>query len=119
MLRNNVAMTTSLSNPALEANFDGLVGPTHHDAGLAFGNVASAKNADKPSNPRVAALQGLAKMRALSALGMAQGVLPPQERPHIPTLKALGFTDKDADVLAKALPEAPGLLAAASPRRSE
>ncbi len=25
---------------ALEANFDGLVGPTHNYAGLAFGNVA-------------------------------------------------------------------------------
>ena len=99
---------------AVEANFDGLVGPTHNYAGLAHGNVASAKNAQLPSNPREAALQGLAKMRALAALGLAQGVLPPQERPHIPTLKALGFTGRDAEVLAKASREAPGLLAAAS-----
>ena len=99
---------------AVEANFDGLVGPTHNYAGLAQGNVASARNADKPSNPREAALQGLGKMRALAAMGMAQGVLPPQERPHIPTLKALGFTGKDAEVLAKAAREAPGLLAAVS-----
>lgn len=99
---------------AIEANFDGLVGPTHNYAGLAHGNVASARNADKPSNPREAALQGLGKMRALAAMGLAQGVLPPQERPHIPTLKALGFTGKDADVLAKAAREAPGLLAAVS-----
>ena len=99
---------------AIEANFDGLVGPTHNYAGLAHGNVASAKNADQPSNPREAALQGLGKMRALAAMGMAQGVLPPQERPHIPTLKALGFTGKDAEVLAKAAREAPGLLAAVS-----
>lgn len=99
---------------ASEANFDGLVGPTHNYAGLAHGNVASAKNAALPSNPREAALQGLAKMRALAAMGLAQGVLPPQERPHIPTLKALGFTGKDADVLAKAAREAPGLLAAVS-----
>ena len=28
---------------AVEANFDGLVGPTHNYAGLAFGNVASAR----------------------------------------------------------------------------
>ena len=105
---------TKQTYAATEANFDGLVGPTHNYAGLAHGNVASARNADQPSNPREAALQGLGKMRALAALGLAQGVLPPQERPHIPTLKALGFTGKDAEVLAKAAREAPGLLAAAS-----
>jgi succinylarginine dihydrolase len=61
----------------VEANFDGLVGPTHNYAGLARGNLASARNADQPSNPREAALQGLHKMRALRALGLPQGVLPP------------------------------------------
>lgn len=110
----NAGMNPSAQSAAIESNFDGLVGPTHNYAGLAHGNVASAKNADKPSNPREAALQGLGKMRALAALGLAQGVLPPQERPHIPTLKALGFTGKDREVLAKAAREAPGLLAAAS-----
>ena len=99
---------------ALEANFDGLVGPTHNYAGLAQGNVASLKNADKPSNPKAAALQGLTKMLALHEMGLVQGVLPPQERPHIPTLKKLGFSGKDADVLRKVKHEAPGLLAAAS-----
>jgi succinylarginine dihydrolase len=97
----------------VEANFDGLVGPTHNYAGLAHGNVASARNADQPSNPREAALQGLAKMKALHALGLAQGVLPPHERPHLPTLRALGFSGTDAQVLARAHREAPGLLAAA------
>ncbi len=96
----------------VEANFDGLVGPTHNYAGLAMGNVASAKNAEQPSDPRGAVLQGLAKMKALADLGMAQGVLPPQERPHIPSLKRLGFSGKDADVLRKAHSEAPALLAA-------
>ncbi|HUR41388.1 MAG TPA: N-succinylarginine dihydrolase [Verrucomicrobiae bacterium] len=98
----------------IEANFDGLVGPTHNYAGLAFGNVASASNADQPSNPREAALQGLAKMGALHALGLAQGVLPPHERPHLPTLRALGFSGSDAQVLARVRREAPGLLAAAT-----
>ncbi len=98
----------------VEANFDGLVGPTHNYSGLAYGNVASAKNADAPSNPREAVLQGLAKMKALAAMGMAQGVLPPQERPHIPTLRRLGFDGKEADVLRKAYRDAPGLLAAMS-----
>ena len=107
-------MSTAHPASAIEANFDGLVGPTHNYAGLAHGNVASAKNADQPSNPREAALQGLRKMRALAQLGLAQGVLPPQERPHIPTLKALGFAGKDAELLARVAREAPGLLAATS-----
>jgi succinylarginine dihydrolase len=98
----------------VEANFDGLVGPTHNYAGLAYGNVASALNADKPSNPREAALQGLRKMKALHDLGLSQGVLPPHERPHIPTLRALGFGGTEADVLAATRATAPGLLAAAS-----
>jgi succinylarginine dihydrolase len=100
--------------PAVEANFDGLVGPTHNYAGLSFGNVASAKNADKPSNPREAARQGLLKMKALAELGLAQGVLPPQERPHLPTLRRLGFGGSDADVLARVAREAPVLLAGCS-----
>jgi succinylarginine dihydrolase len=102
----------SLSKSTVEANFDGLVGPTHNYAGLAMGNVASAKNAEQSSDPRGAVLQGLAKMKALADLGMAQAVLPPQERPHIPSLKRLGFSGKDADVLRKAHNEAPALLAA-------
>lgn len=97
-----------------EANFDGLVGPSHNYAGLAYGNVASAKNADRPSNPREAALQGLRKMKALADLGLPQGVLPPQERPSLALLRALGFFGSDAQVLAKARREAPGLLAAAA-----
>ncbi len=99
---------------SIEANFDGLVGPTHNYAGLAQGNNAAAKNAEQPSNPAAAALQGLAKMRALAKLGLAQGVLPPQERPHIPTLKQLGFEGKDAEVLMRVRRDAPQLLAAMS-----
>lgn len=100
--------------PAVEANFDGLVGPTHNYAGLAHGNLAAAKNAELPSNPREAALQGLAKMRALQQLGLAQGVLPPQERPNLPALRRLGYSGRDRDILAKVAREAPGLLAAVS-----
>jgi succinylarginine dihydrolase len=103
---------TAARPAATEANFDGLVGPTHNYAGLALGNLASAQNAEQPSNPREAVLQGLAKMKALADLGLAQGVLPPHERPHIPTLKRLGFGGKDADVLRKTHRDAPGLLAA-------
>ncbi len=83
----------------LEANFDGLVGPTHNYAGLSFGNVASTTNTGTTSRPRAAALQGIAKMRRVMALGVPQGVLPPHERPHLPTLRALGFAGGDAAVL--------------------
>lgn len=107
-------MSAHLSANAVEANFDGLVGPTHNYAGLSFGNVASTRNADRPSNPREAARQGLMKARALLDLGLAQGILPPQERPHLPTLRRLGFTGTDAQILAKAARQAPELLAATS-----
>ncbi|PSJ48112.1 N-succinylarginine dihydrolase [Zobellella endophytica] len=95
-----------------EANFDGLVGPTHNYAGLSYGNVASQSNAQDVSNPREAARQGLKKMKALTELGLVQGVLAPQERPDIHTLRRLGFTGSDAQVLEKAYREDPVLLAA-------
>jgi succinylarginine dihydrolase len=84
---------------AEEINFDGLVGPTHNFGGLSVGNVKSIENRGRVSNPRAAALQGLAKMRLLMSLGLAQGVLPPHERPHIPSLRRLGFIGSDAQVL--------------------
>ena len=51
------------------------------------------------ANPREAALQGLAKARALAARGYAQAVLPPHERPDVAALRALGFSGSDADVV--------------------
>lgn len=94
-----------------EVNFDGLVGTTHNHAGLSHGNIASYKNADLASSPKKAALQGLEKMKALADLGAKQAVLPPQERPHISTLRRLGFSGKtDAHVLSAAAKQAPELL---------
>lgn len=99
---------------ACEVNFDGLIGPTHNYAGLSHGNVASAAHRGLVSNPRAAAKQGLDKMRQLMGLGLVQGVLPPQERPHVPTLRRLGFTGTDAEIVAQAGKEAPAILAMAS-----
>lgn len=99
---------------AVEANFDGLVGPTHNYAGLSWGNVASKSNVDAVSNPREAALQGLAKMKQLADRGYVQGVLPPHERPHVPTLRALGFAGTDAEILGKVAKSSPSLLATVS-----
>lgn len=95
-----------------EANFDGLVGPTHNYAGLSYGNVASQHNAMEHSNPKQAARQGLQKMKTLSDLGLVQGVLAPQERPDMVTLRRLGFSGNDAQVLEKAYRDSPALLAA-------
>lgn len=58
-----------------EVNFDGLVGPTHHYAGLSYGNEASTNNHSQVSNPHLAARQGLEKMKALADMGFKQGVL--------------------------------------------
>ena len=100
---------------AFEVNFDGIVGPTHNYAGLSFGNVASAAHEGQRSSPRQAALQGLKKAWALAQMGLKQAVLPPQERPHMATLRRLGFTGKDEGrILAQAARHAPQLLAAVS-----
>lgn len=95
-----------------EANFDGLVGPTHNYAGLSIGNVASLNNAKNTSSPKQAAKQGLQKMKSLSELGLIQGVLAPQERPDVYTLRRLGFTGTDSEVISKAAKQAPAVLKA-------
>ncbi|MFV7783089.1 N-succinylarginine dihydrolase [Shewanella marisflavi] len=95
-----------------EANFDGLVGPTHNYAGLSYGNVASLNNAAAVSSPKAAAKQGLKKAKALADLGLAQGMLAPQERPDLHTLRRIGFSGTDAEVLNKAAKQAPALLRA-------
>ncbi|MDN0093388.1 N-succinylarginine dihydrolase [Yersinia rohdei] len=97
-----------------EVNFDGLVGLTHHYAGLSFGNEASAKHQNNISNPRLAAKQGLLKMKALADLGYQQGVLPPQERPAIAVLRQLGFSGSDEQVLSEVARQSPRLLSAVS-----
>ncbi|HEU5081045.1 MAG TPA: N-succinylarginine dihydrolase [Opitutaceae bacterium] len=95
-------------NEVREINFDGLVGPTHTFAGLSRGNVASTAHRGDKSNPRAAALQGLAKMKFLHDLGVSQAVLPPHARPDIEALRRRGLRGNDLDVLlqaAKAFPE--------------
>ncbi len=98
---------------AEEINFDGLVGPTHNYAGLSEGNLASARNANTIAKPREAALQGIAKMRRLRAMGLRQGVLPPHERPNIAWLRSLGFAGSDGEVWSRAWREEPTIARAA------
>lgn len=100
------------STSHIEANFDGLVGPTHNYAGLSDGNLASKNNQASISNPKLAALEGLKKMKALHDLGMVQGVIAPLARPDIGQLRALGFNGDTANVLKQAAKHSPALLAA-------
>ncbi len=97
-----------------EVNFDGLVGLTHSYAGLASGNIASAKNALQTSNPQSAALEGLGKMKKLADLGIPQAVLPPHERPDLTELRLTGHRGSDAEVLEAAARETPSFLLACS-----
>ena len=99
---------------AHEFNFDGLVGPTHNYSGLSFGNIASKNNSGAIANPKVAALQGLAKMKALHDRGFKQGVFAPHERPSILTLRSLGFGGSDAEVIQACAKQAPILLSGAA-----
>lgn len=98
-----------------EVNFDGLVGPTHNHAGLSFGNRASSNHGGQTSSPKQAALQGLEKMISVSRQGLKQAVLPPHDRPHVPSLRKLGFAGKtDFDTIARAAKQAPKILASVS-----
>lgn len=94
---------------AAEINFDGLIGPSHNYSGLSLGNLASANNAGEVSRPKAAALQGLAKMRLMMALGLRQGILLPHLRPHIPTLHALGYRGAPEAMMAQVWADDPAL----------
>ena len=95
-----------------ELNIDGLVGPTHHYAGLSTGNIASTSNALSVANPAAAAHQGIAKMRFLHQMGLKQAVLPPHQRPNLHLLYQLGFSGTPIEQLNRAKCADPRLLSA-------
>lgn len=95
---------------AMEANFDGLIGPTHNYGGLSDGNIASASNAGLTAHPKEAVLQGLSKMLSMHEAGLWQGVLPPQQRPFLPVLRQLGFSGTDETIYEKAWKDVPRLM---------
>lgn len=82
--------------PRVEINFDGIIGPSHNYAGLSHGNLAATRNRGAVSQPRAAALQGIAKMRANLSLGLTQGILLPHARPDQSWLDSLATTYADA-----------------------
>lgn len=98
---------------AREVNADGLIGPTHHYGGLAYGNVASQSHRLQVSSPRQAALEGLRKMWRLAEQGLPQLVFPPPPRPHFGFLQEHGFHGSRADILREAARVRPDLLSIA------
>lgn len=92
-----------------EINFDGIIGPSHNYAGLSHGNLAATRNRGLVSQPRAAALEGIAKMRANIALGLTQGILLPHARPDHRWLESL------ATVYAAAPPHLQAQALSASP----
>lgn len=97
----------------MEINIDGMIGPTHHFGGLGVGNIASWNSRNQVSNPKEAALEGLAKMELLARMGIEQFYLPPPERPNWRWLESIGFSGDRGDVLRRCFDEAPSLLSAA------
>lgn len=97
----------------VEINIDGLIGPTHHFGGLGVGNVASIGSRHRISNPKAAALEGLAKMELLSSLGSPQYYLPPPSRPNWQFLNDCGFRGERGDILKRCHEQSPSLLSAA------
>ena len=93
-----------------ELQVDGLVGMTHNYAGLSVGNVASISHGGAVSHPRAAAIQGIDKMSFLTLLGVHQAVMPPHCRPDVDTLRSLGFSGTDRDVIEQAHNRDPLLL---------
>ena len=95
-----------------ELNIDGLVGPTHHYAGLYAGNIASTSNAMRISKPAAAARQGISKMRLLHELGLKQALMPPHQRPNLHLLYELGFNGTPSQQINSARRSNPNLLSA-------
>lgn len=102
-----------MTAPNIEINIDGMIGPTHHFGGLGVGNIASLASRNQVSNPREAALEGLAKMELVAGMGIQQFYLPPPNRPNWRWLESLGFSGDRRDVLRRCFDEAPILLSAA------
>lgn len=96
-----------------EINIDGMIGPTHHFGGLGVGNLASLASQNSQSNPRAAALEGIAKMELVAGLGVGQYYLPPPARPNWLWLESLGFGGDRRDALRRCWDEAPSVLSAA------
>ncbi|MBL4694133.1 N-succinylarginine dihydrolase [Candidatus Gracilibacteria bacterium] len=97
-----------------EHDFNGIPSTTHGYAALAPGNRASMDSSGDTSHPRAAAQQSLDLIEHLMDQGSEPAIIPPHERPRISSLKALGFSGSDSEVLEQAYKENPQLVARVS-----
>lgn len=95
-----------------EINIDGMIGPTHHYGGLGVGNIASHAHRLQASNPRQAALEGLAKAKLVSELGILQFLWLPPQRPNLELLQSFGFRGSVHEQIKEAFLTAPRVLSA-------
>lgn len=70
------------------------------------------QNSQHNANPKQAALQGLAKMKAMHDQGLVQGVFAPHARPDLSTLRKLGFSGTDSYIINQVARQQPHLLKA-------
>jgi succinylarginine dihydrolase len=98
-----------VTEPVKEVIFVGLPGPTHNYGGLSKDNVASSLNRGNTSNPKQAALQALGLVRLMKSLGVEVGILPPQLRPHLASLRQRFHGDAE-QLIAQAAKQDPALL---------
>ena len=110
MLSMTISVLVSVVTSYYELNMDGLVGPSHHYAGLAAGNKASISNALSHANPAAAAHQGINKMRLLHQMGLKQALIPPHQRPNLQLLYQLGFSGTPVEQINRAKLADPSLL---------
>lgn len=96
-----------------EVNLDRLIGPSHHYGGLSSGNLASTESRHGISSPKLAALQGLEKMKRIADLGIPQAVLPPQRRPDFAFLRDLGYRGSDREIVGRVFDDDPEQLSIA------
>ena len=96
-----------------EINIDGMIGPTHHYGGLGVGNLASLAHRYQASNPRQAALEGLAKAKLVSELGIPQFLWLPPKRPNTELLQSFSFLGSLHEQIKEAFVTAPRVLSAA------
>lgn len=99
-----------MKDPMVELQVDSLVGPTHHYSGMSFGNLHAERSKGRISNPKKAFMECLDKAKLVSDLGVPQLIFPPHERPHLRTLRRLGFRGYDCDIIKRAYERDPTIL---------
>ncbi len=90
-----------------------MIGPTHHYGGLGIGNVASLRHRHQVSNPRQAALEGLAKAKLISEMGIPQYILASTKSTESRVVESARFQGTHGEQIREAYHASPEVLSAA------